>query len=294
MSRIICFTDPHIEESCLEELEQVFSQILRYSKEAPDLVCVGDYYEKKNPTSKEIDFGIRWAIKFKKVFQQFYMITGNHPEIDKKISSVSYLQYLGIEVSEDLVLDNTYYGHFMVKESACGFNESKEGSELASVFQLSILGHQHSYQSISFNSGGTVLHPGSVRYVNFGEVCDKGKYILLVESGYFSQIRLTKVRPMIQVNSIKDLVTVSKNTQVRIVYNDLDSFLMESSELEKTKNEFFKCKVKFNFVEDNTSKPTENLDKKDIIEKWLETIKNEEVKAEIVTEFKAIGIVNDN
>jgi len=282
--RHIIFSDSHIEENCLSELEQVFLEILRYRKEAPILVCTGDYYEKKNPTAREIEFGTKWAKKFVDTFAEFYMITGNHTDIDEKMSSVSYLSHIGVHVSKELVLDDTYYGHFMVKESSCGFNEKEEGSELTSVFELSILGHQHSFQVIAMNSGGSIVHPGSCRYVDFGEVKDKGKYILLNDTRTFQQIRLNKVRPMLEVNSVKALENVSRDAQVRLVIDDLDQFLTEINDIEKIKSEFFKFKTKLNFTSKAISSNSLRTD--DIIQDWLNNINHQEVKNEIQIELK--------
>ena len=43
--RKLLFTDSHIEESCIEELELTFQEIL--NQEADELIFVGDYFEKK-------------------------------------------------------------------------------------------------------------------------------------------------------------------------------------------------------------------------------------------------------
>jgi len=288
--KTIVFTDPHITEDSLSELEGVFTEILRYSKEAPILICVGDYYDKKNPSSREIDFGTKWAMKFSKVFKTFYMITGNHPEIDKKISSVSYLEYLGIVICEELIFDNVYYGHYMVKESTCGFNESKSSIELTDAFKLSILGHQHSWQRI-IDDNGSIIHPGSCRYVDFGEASDKGKNILLVDACDYVMIRLTKTRPMYEVSSVTQLVPLPKEAQVRVVYTDFNAFLAEADLLEKYKSEFYKFKTKFSFTNiPNAQEVNVDNSTKDIIDKWLDGISNEEVKAELIAEFKNSGV----
>lgn len=291
MTKYIVFTDPHIEESCLEELEQVFREISWHSKGRPVLVCVGDYYEKKNPSAREIAFGTKWAMTFKKAFADFIMVAGNHPAVDATISGVSYLEYLGITVVEDIELEGTYYGHYMVKESLCGFNESHEGTDLANKHKLSILGHQHSFQIIKWNDiNGIIVHPGSVRYVDFGEAGDKGKYILVVEDADFQEIRLNNVRQMIEVDSVKKLASIPREAQVRVVYTDFNAFVAEADSLEKLKSTFFKFKVKFNF--NNTPQINQvnlNTSNTEIITKWLNNIQNAEVKAELEAEFKKSG-----
>jgi len=287
----IVFTDCHIEESCLEELDKVFTEILRYSKEAPILVCVGDYYEKKNPSAREIEFGTKWAIKFLSSYKMLYMVTGNHPAIDYTISSVTYLKHLGVEVVDDIVLDGVYYGHFMIKESTCGFNEPADGVDLSNNYKLSVLGHQHSYQVIDYPNGSSIVHPGSVRYVDFGEVDNKNKYILFVDECGFKAIRLTKVRPMVEVNSVADLFNIPQEYQVRVVINDFGQFLKEANDLEKYKSHFFKFKIKLNFQNNPvTNIASQNNDTTEIINKWIDNIKDIDVKAEIINEFKKVGI----
>ena len=289
--KYIVFSDPHIEESCLTELEQVFSEILTYSKGKPILVCGGDYYEKKNPTAKEIAFGTKWAMKFKKEFADFIMVAGNHPAVEKNVSGVSYLEYLGVTIAEETTLDNTYYGHYMVKESLCGFAETKEGKDLTDRYELSILGHQHSYQEITIDNS-RIVHPGSVRYVDFGETCDKSKFILFVEDCDFVPVRLNKVRQMLDVDSVTKLGHVSKEAQVRVVYTDFSKFLSEAHLLEKLEKEFFKFRVKYAF----NNIPQQGIinltnTNKEIVEKWLNSIDNVLVKDELTLEFKKSGIL---
>lgn len=289
----IVFTDPHIEESCLEELDKVFTEILRYSKEAPVLVCVGDYYEKKNPSAREIDFGTKWITKFLSSYKMLYMVAGNHPAIDDTISGVSYLKHLGVHVVEDIILDEVYYGHFMVQESLCGFNETRKASELLEKYSLAILGHQHSYQVIQDNGflDSMIVHPGSVRYVDFGEVGDKNKYILFVDECGFKALRLTKVRPMVEVKSVTELANIPKETQVRVVIKDFAQFLKEADELEKYKTHFFKFKVKLDFQNNKVVQATTNsTSTTDIVNKWIDSITDINVKAEIIKEFKKVGI----
>ena len=284
----IVFTDPHIEESCIVELDKVFNEIALLSRGRPILVCVGDYYEKKYPTPREQYFGTMWALKFKKCFKDFIMVTGNHPDIDGKISSVSYLKLLGIQTVPEIVLDGTYYGHYMVKESLCGFNETHEGKDLTNAYNLSILGHQHSFQVITIG-GNRIVHLGSCRYVDFGEAQDRHKYVMLVDECDFKEIPLSSVRPMIEVGSVNNLVGTPADCQVRIVYKSFSHFLSEASEVEKIQNKFFKFKVKLDFqnVPQQSTINTNNSNK-EIVRKWLDKIDNPDVKRELENEFRHV------
>jgi len=286
----LVFTDPHIEETCLDELEQTFKEILKYTRDADVLVCVGDYYERNNPTAKEIDFGTKWANEFKNSFKRFVMVAGNHTAISKDMTSVTYLRHFGIEVVEDIVLDDTYYGHFMVQESLCGFNEKTTAESLLNKHVLSILGHQHTYQVIQ-EGDNFIVHPGSCRYVDFGEASDRNKYILYVENCDFKEILLTKVRPMIDVHSVTELKTLTPNYQVRVIFDDFKQFLAEADDIEAFKSKFFKFKTKFNFISQSVAPSISmNNTTQQIVTAWLNSIQEPDVQAEIIKEFKKVGI----
>jgi DNA repair exonuclease SbcCD nuclease subunit len=286
--RNIVFSDPHVDEESIIELEQVFKEIISYKKHADALICVGDYYDKKNPSSVEIDFGTKWVSIFKKEYPEFIMIEGNHPKVSDDISSVKYLKHYGVSVVNDLILDESYYGHFMIKESECGFDESLTYADLEKIHSVKrfILGHQHTFQEFK-----QMLHPGSCRYVDFGEVKDRHKYIFLVEDGNILPIMLNKVRPMYEVNSIKELEQLPENAQIRIIVNDFEQFKKEINTIEAYKDKFFKFKIKFNFdraVNTQIINPLQNTN--EIILKWLNSINDIDVRTEIATELKEEGI----
>lgn len=285
--RGIIFSDPHLEESAISELEEVFKEITSYKKRADFLICVGDYYDKKNPSSEEIEFGTKWVNIFKKEFGKFIMVQGNHPAISDKISSVKYLKHLDIAVVDDIILDEVYYGHFMIKESQCGFEEKITYADLEKIHSVNrfILGHQHSYQEHKL-----MLHPGSCRYVDFGEVQDKHKYIILVEDSNVLPIILNKVRPMYEVDKVEDLEKISANSCVRIVINDFEQFKKEVNVIETYRNKFYKFKVKFNFNKSVVSTPSTTGNTNEIIVKWLNTVSDPDVKKEILTELELEGI----
>jgi DNA repair exonuclease SbcCD nuclease subunit len=289
--RAICFTDPHITEKSIPELEQTFTEILRLSKEAQCLICVGDYFDRKNPNAVEIEFGTKWAVKFKKSFNSFIMITGNHPDVDGKLSSVSYLEHLGINVYPELLIEDVFFGHFMLKESICGFNETTSLADLTNRAKLVILGHQHSMQEIK-EGNCKAIHPGSCRYVDFGESKDKNKYVILIGDATYLLIRLDKVRPMVEVDSVHKLVNVPRNAMVRVIIRDFNQFLSETDNIKKIEKEFFEFKLKLDFTttSSSTTPTSTSTTNKKIIDKWVLGIKNVEVKNEIINELKKAGL----
>jgi hypothetical protein len=90
---------------------------------------------------------------------------------------------------------------------------------------------------------------------------------------------------MYDVTEISKLIPIPREAQVRIIYKDLNKFLAEASALEQYKTEFFKFKVKMDF-ENHNQVVIEQSSSDDIVEKWLESIDNIEVKAELTNEFK--------
>lgn len=280
--KVIVFTDPHIEEKNLPELEKIFNEILGLSKHSKTLICVGDYFDKKNPSATEIDFGTKWAIKFLKAFDKFEMVIGNHPEISDKMSSVTYLSHLGVKLHDYLVMDGTYYGHFMIKESLCGFNEKLSYNDL-SGYKLSILGHQHSFQEIALDKH-KVIHLGSVRYVDFGEVNDKHKYVCLVDEGEYKLIILNNTNRMSEVTSVAEVNKLPEDAKVRLVIKSFKDFILQSDLIEQLKNKYSNLKIKLDFTKNDTEGVMVENDNENIIGDWLKTIKDDEVRS-IIEDF---------
>ena len=82
---MLIFADPHIEEKNMSELEEVFKEIKSYIEPFEDVLCLGDYYHKKRPTAKELEFGTKWIKKLlPKVASKYYMLRGNHPVLNHK------------------------------------------------------------------------------------------------------------------------------------------------------------------------------------------------------------------
>ena len=151
MKKTLCFTDSHITDSSIYELDNlVFPEILSHSKDVDKIICLGDYYNKARISPTELSFGTKWAKEFS--VKEFIMLEGNHPSISDTISSVNYLQYLNIKVAEDYVDNKIFYGHFMTEESEkTGRLHLKEATEVFSKYEkyvkdveqyeIALLGH---------------------------------------------------------------------------------------------------------------------------------------------------------
>jgi len=276
MNKLI-WTDPHITEPTLLELEGIFNEI--YQQEADELIMLGDYYNSKKPNAKEILFGTKWAVKFVEKYKKVIFLRGNHDKT-QDISAIDYLKYLGIKIVDDYVdEDNNYYGHFMVEGSKFEYGAYKYTASQLAHYNMVFLGHQHSYQEIK----GHIWHLGSVRYVGFGEVFDKSKYILkLGEKPEF--IPLNSPIPMVDVKSVKELPNINSKTKVRCLVTSFDQFKREINEISKWKDKFAEFKLKLEFGDN----PITASDKKDIklekknlqqlITQYIEKIADKDVK----------------
>jgi len=275
----LTFTDPHITEDSLEELELVFKEI--FQQKADVLIMVGDYYDKNKPTAKEVIFGTKWAYFFKKKFKKVIFVRGNHTRTEG-VNWIDYLQYIGIECVNDYKDDDgTYYGHFMVNESKLEYGTGKCGIKDLAKHNFVVLGHQHSFQKLADNA----IHLGSVRYVNFNESKDKEKYILFAEGRLsMRRIKLKSPTPMIDVTSIKELGNIkSQNTKVRLVISSYKQFKQEVNEIAKWKNKFFEFKVKLDFTKEVIKKEDklEVAKKKkleDVLREGIKKIEDKEVR----------------
>jgi len=150
---MIIIGDTHIQTKNINESDNIFSEIYSYCPKGESIVHLGDYYHSNRPTAEELAFGTKWALKFHQVSgKKFYMLRGNHPMVNYKdnISSVEYLSYLGINIVEDLVIDNIYFAHKMTEKSDMFFGVDVPSNARYDVLLKDLkkykqvwLGHQH-------------------------------------------------------------------------------------------------------------------------------------------------------
>ena len=240
--RTIIFGDPHISEKAIPELDSIFTEILK--QEGDTLIMLGDYYDNKRPTAREILFGTEWALKFKKRFKTVIFLRGNHDKT-KEISAIDYLQYFKIKVVDEYIdKNNNYYGHFMTNKSLYEYGTFQKTVKELRQYTYTLLGHQHNPQELEQN----MYHLGSIRYCNFNEVVDSYKRIAIIDKGKLEFIKLNSPIPMIDVNSISVVTKLKKrNFKVRLVISSFDQFKQEVNEIAKWKDQFVEFKVKLDF-----------------------------------------------
>ena len=243
----IIIGDLHINEQAIPELTKIVDEIL--SINSPDrYVQLGDFYDKNKPTPLELKFGtdVVRRLKANSKLQEVVIIsgTGEH-DIYHDTSVIEYLSNLGIKaVKGDYIDDDILYGHWMTNQSKYEYGSFKKTVKELKKYKRVILGHQHSYQLLAKN----ICHLGSVRYVNFGEVDDKEKYIGILKGQDLKLHVLKSPMPMIDVTSVKELSNIKPGlVKVRLVINSFKQFKQEVNEIHKWKHKFHTFKVQYKF-----------------------------------------------
>jgi hypothetical protein len=289
---ILTFADPHIEESNIEELDKVFNEILNYFNKDTHIICLGDYYHKNRPTAKEIEFGSKWSSKFMNFFKNFTMLRGNHTMVNFKEnnSSVEYMKYFGVSVLEDIVINNIYFGHKMTEKSDMFFGidiptEARYEIKTADLlkYDISLLGHQHAYQEID----KAIYHIGSIIYTTFNEINVAKKYIFKIneKDKTIEKIELKTPYPMVEVSSVNELNKYEYNTKVRLIFKTFEDFKNNISKATQYKNKFITFKIKCDFDKTIQIIDEKQSSKEDIILKWINSIKDKDVREELIKEF---------
>lgn len=282
MSKKLIFTDPHIEEKALGELEEIFQEIYSLEEKVDALYMLGDYYDKKKPTPREILFGTKWAVKFKKKFKTIMFLEGNHDRTED-FSTVDYLEYFGIKILSDLEENNVKYGHFMTNKSLMEYGTHKYTVTELSKYDLVLLGHQHQQQKI----GKNIYHLGSIRYLSFNEVHDKHKYMYILEDKKLKEIPLKSPIKMYEISTGdvegyagEQVSKIPKKAKVRIVYSNYNIFKQDINMIPKWRNKFLDLKIKLDFEKTETKQLEEKSNKKliDILNEGIKNIKDNDTR----------------
>jgi hypothetical protein len=127
-------------------------------------------------------------------------------------------------------------------------------------------------------------HIGSCRFVNFNEVTDKNKKILILNNGTEEFLILKNPIKMEQVKSVKELPNMkNKNMKIRLVISSYEQFKKEVNLIKEYRDTFADFKLKLDF----TKMPIRNDEKMEIarkkklsevLEEGISKIKDEDVK----------------
>ncbi len=283
---MIIFGDPHIEEKNIDELEDIFSEIIFLKNDKyEDIVCLGDYYHNNRPTAREIEFGTKWAVKFT-TDRNFVVLRGNHPRVSvtEKLSSVEYLKYLDVIVENDLIWENTYFAHKETEKSEMFYGREHSHPDYfvstkdLEKYRLVLLGHQHKFQQIST----TIYHLGSCIFNSFNELDHKRKYIVKL-ADKLKLIELKSPIPMLEVKSVKELDKVDSKTKVRLKFESFEQFKKEINLIKKDR--FYQFKIKLDFSQSTTTTKKSGGNLQSLISSWLKNIEDKDIQSILKGEF---------
>lgn len=278
----IIIGDPHINDSSIEELENIFQEILKLKGDR--LICLGDWFDKNKPSPSSLFFGTKYAQKFLKRFKEFVILRGNHDQMNS-VNAIDYLEFLGIKVVDNFIDENNnFYGHFMVHQSNLQYGTGKCGIKDLKKYNKCLLGHQHDYQKLSEN----IYHLGSIRYCSFNEINQKHKVIAILEDDKLSFKKLESPIPMKEVSSILELGKIDERTKVRIIFKNFKTYKNNINKLSQFKDKFCDIKIKLDFTEEKkeiVKSEHKKKNKKDIIESYLKGIEDVEIREILKEEF---------
>ena len=288
--KAIVLGDLHVEEKSLKECQDIITEVcsLRIASNINTIIQVGDLCDKNRLNATELLELTHMMHQLKSNFEYVYILEGNHDKQDRNTSIIQYLKYLGIHVVDDyFVWNNFLFGHWFTDKSTGAFghyrytvDELKEKN-----YKGVILGHQHDPQVIDEN----IHHIGSARYTSFGE-----NHKLLKKVGFISNDNLTFAAlsspiPLCKVSSIEELKSLPDRAKVQYEFKSFTQLKEEIKTINELKNRFFSFKKKNDFVMDikrNSVSSSPKRDIRDIIQDFLGTIKEAEIKNILEEEFK--------
>lgn len=315
--KILISSDYHIRESDNKECSLVLTELLDIikSENITSHYILGDIFDTVHPTPKDLD-----------LFAQFIkdanlptsiVVARSHESISQDNSVLNHFGLLKesvqlyFERAEVAPADyKILLGHFMVKESLCGFKEIVSLSDLKGYKKI-FLGHQHRYQEVAKDYA---YHIGSIRFINFDEAQDNDKYVGILDLNpvardfrlkklatpipmqdiyYASQPK--KAQPAVRsIESEGELTTylnsIPAQCKVRVIIGDFAHFksFLKISAPYRAKFEQFKEKKDFEITTDlNVAVKQDFPDFKQAVEAFLSVQKlDPEVKKALLEELK--------
>jgi DNA repair exonuclease SbcCD nuclease subunit len=270
--------DIHITESNINEIDNIFTKDI-FSLNADRIILLGDLFDKNRPTPYELKYGTHLIRRLVEKYIDVTILAGNGShEFLNNVAIIEYLKDLDAKIITDdhFILDNIYYGHFMLYESRLAYGSGKCGIKDLKQYKWVFLGHQHNPQKLS----DTIFHLGSIRYCNFNEVTDTFKQVAIVDGNKIEFIPLKSPIKMIDVKSLEELPNIDANSKVRLVISSFAQFKKEINEISKYKDKFIEFKVKMNFEKDLQVAKEIKSNKKleEILEEGINRIEDEDVK----------------
>jgi len=267
--------DFHICKKTFNEAKTSLNQILSIIKKEKitDIAILGDVFDNTNPSLEDIGLFINFITSIPKK-TKIYIIEGNH---DKKRIDKPLLQWI-TNIRNNIVYDpleiklnwnnfNILMVHKSYEESdIIDRNKTESIKELDNI-DFIFAGHVHKHQKIKYKNT-TLIHPGNIYYLNFKEIKDKQKVVVLFSKEGNIEIKKLKVIPLFYISDTSytkidnTLNKLNSNTKVKvkfIVENKTAEILIEITKIiNKYKQKFvsFDYEIEENniIVEDKNNK----------------------------------------
>jgi len=289
--RYLILGDIHLEESAIDELQSIFAELHSQKRVAENVVIMGDFYDKKKLSPREIEVGTSIIAELALTYDKVYLVRGNHDIIHDQLSTIDYFRHVSknIFIANDYVIDNIFFGHFFTdKSTGYGAKEGKSLNPWVIQYEYVILGHQHDFQQLHANA----YHIGSIRYTSFGESSNIPKRYGVIDTT-LKQITFHELKstvPIIDVDSVEKLKRIPKRTKVRLIFKDFNQFKHEVNMLHAYKDRFVEFKIKLDFTRADTPTQTLAITQETnklatIVNEWLATVTDPDVKKELEEEF---------
>lgn len=284
---ILVFSDLHIDLENIQECISIMNEIKSYIKDyrISELVTIGDIFDKYNPSNDEINAFCNFLKEIN--IKTHIVVAPSHESITPENNIFKHFELLNPNIKtyfKELVLNNIYFGHFTVKESLKGFNETKSIHDFIN-YQYILLGHQHTWQKIINNA----YHIGSSRWVRFDEDHKINKKVAIIHDNNIEFIDLKSPIKILDVlyNSENDLPS-NRDLKVRLIFKSYLSLLNWLKVSNKYKNYFHVLKIKIDFENLEISKLQENKKVESYAQELLNWIDKNNVDEKIKTLIKGV------
>jgi len=259
-------------------------------------ISAGDFLDKHSPSWTELIFASQYLPKVRQ------LVVGNHERV-LGISTLDCFKPFGLNVADQIVIEDKGYkclvAHFFT-DATYNYDKIKVNLDNLPKYNHIILGHNHNYQVIKGTDKNPIaLHPGSCRYESHAEEAQPCKFITEIDT-IKQSLRLIPLKspiPMKSFSTLKELLAIPKNTKVRWLVNDWNTYKKEVTEIGKLGLEYADFKVDWtkSLKEEKSKKEikgkAEGVSMNVFLNEQLSSIKDDEVKKMLESGFKEEGLI---
>jgi len=226
VKQITVIADPHISERYnLSEICRLLNDVSIIANQTDELWVLGDVFDTKHPTSKEYSILITFLLSIK---VPVIIIVGNHDQVRQTHSTLDWLPLIFKQITilnQAQILDleglKILIGHYNIRESVMGAYDYSIKSDVGLTdldqqkIDLALLGHIHKFQVLK-GAYTTVIHPGSLYYLDFGERLDQKYVVKLILDSQKYKVEYINLNPskMYQFEVSSDKIDLTPMKQI--------------------------------------------------------------------------------